>query len=145
MKTVIATVGFFTLLLFTVHAQDPRGPMMLRDYDMKTETTIAGIVTNVERVRGMHANGLHLFVMTESRTVEVHLGPADFVEKTLKFQEGNTVQILGSNTTKMGRGVMLAREVKKGEKVLQLRNEDGIPLWPAPAFIEETPEDCLRG
>jgi DNA/RNA endonuclease YhcR with UshA esterase domain len=147
MKSVMAAAGFL-FVLFTVasmHGQNPLGPMMMRDYDIKTEVTITGTVTKIARIRGMHTTGLHLFVTTENQTVEVHLGPADFVESTLKFQEGDTVQVLGSSTKMMSRWVMFAREVKKGDKVLKLRNEDGVPLWSAPVLFEETPEDWLRG
>jgi magnesium-transporting ATPase (P-type) len=40
------------------------------------------------------------------------------------------IQILGSKVTMMGRTVVIAREVKKGDDTLKLRDERGVPLWP---------------
>ena len=151
MKRTITILGL-TILLFIIAAaasgnaqRGPMGPMIMRDYDVKTETTIAGIVEKVLQVKGIHMRGIHLLLKTEKETVEVHLGPADFVEKTMKFEEGDTIQIIGAAVTMMGRPIVIAREVKKGDKVLKLRDEDGMPLWPPPVFFERTSETALRG
>jgi DNA polymerase III alpha subunit len=148
MKSVITIFGVVLSLLFIVgstQGQHPLGPMTMRDYDMKGEITIFGTVVKVARVRDMQRPALQLIVADSKETFEVHLGPADFVDSRMKFREGNAVEIIGSISNTGQRRVVLAREVKKGDQTLKLRDENGFPLWTPPVFIEGDPEDGLRG
>jgi hypothetical protein len=77
----------------------------------------------------MPGMGLHLIVKTDKETIGVHLGPAAFIVKTMTFKEGDTVEVVGSKVMMMGRPTLIAREVKKGDQVLKLRDERGMPLW----------------
>jgi hypothetical protein len=109
------------------------GPMMMGNYDRAAEMTIKGTVEKIEKpgidhMRGM--GGIHLAVKTENETYTVHLGPADFVEKTMTFKEGDAIEVTGSKMTMMGETALMAREVRKGDTVLKLRDENGMPLWP---------------
>jgi hypothetical protein len=47
----------------------------------------------------------------------------------MEFKEGDTIQIIGSKITMMGRTVVIAREVRKDDQVLTLRDEKGVPVW----------------
>ncbi len=78
----------------------------------------------------MPGMGIYLIVKSGNETTEVHLGPAAFVEKTMTFKEGDSIQVTGSKVTMMGRTTVMAREVKKGDEVLKLRDENGVPLFP---------------
>ena len=78
----------------------------------------------------MYGMGVRLFVESGNEAFWVHLGPAAFVERTMTFKEGDAVEITGSKTTMMGQTIIVAREVKKEDMVLKLRNEYGMPLWP---------------
>src|SRR5215467_239483 len=140
MKRIAVLIGLTTLLLVGVaaasiptdHWQMP-GPMMMGYYDLKAEVTFKGSVTKIERMgtdhmRGM--GGIRLIVKGEDETYTVHLGPADFVEKTMTFKEGDSVEVKASRMPMMGETVFMAREVQKGDTVLKLRDEYGIPLWP---------------
>jgi hypothetical protein len=101
------------------------------NYDPKTEVTLNGTVEKVEYLDygNMHGRGVHLTLKTDNETLEVHLGPSAFVEKTMTFKEGNNIQVIGSKVTIMGKPALIAREVSKGDKVLKLRDESGVPLW----------------
>ena len=142
MRRKIVIIGLAILMLlmvaaFSVNAQREHtmgpmtGPMMMGHYDAKTEITFEGTVEKIERPGSEHmpSMGLHLFVKTAGETFRVHLGPAEFVEKTMTFKEGDTVQVTGSKITMMGETAIMAREVKKGDKVLKLRDENGMPAW----------------
>ena len=101
MKRTALVIGLTTLLLVGAAIASvqtrPRqmmgpgmmGPMMTGNYNLKTETTIKGIVEKLEQpgfghMRGM---GVRLFVKSENETFWVHLGPAAFVERTMTFKE----------------------------------------------------------
>jgi DNA/RNA endonuclease YhcR with UshA esterase domain len=111
--------------------QAQRGRMMMGNYDPKTEITIQGSVEKVDRLtsEAMPGMGIHLVLKSGKETIEIHLGPASFVEKTMTFKEGNTIEVIGSKVTMMGKTVVVAREIKKENKVLKLRDEKGVPLW----------------
>jgi len=101
-------------------------------FDPKTIERISGDVVSVETVtpmRGMH-QGVHLIVKTEKETISVHLGPAWFIEnQDVKIMPKDKVEITGSRITFQGKPAIIASEVRKGDQVLKLREENGYPLW----------------
>lgn len=120
---------------FTLAMGQMTGPMMMGHYDLKAEVTLKGTVEKIEwmgtdHMRGM--GGIRLVVKGENETYTVHLGPANFVEKTMKFNEGDVIEVTASKMPMpmMHETVYMAREVKKGDTVLKLRDENGMPLWP---------------
>lgn len=103
-----------------------------RMYDVEFVETITGQVVKVERItpiRGM-SYGVHLVVKTDSETISIHLGPAWYVEnQDIKIEPRDKVEIKGSRITLEGKPVIIAAEVRKGESVLKLRDEGGVPVW----------------
>lgn len=100
-----------------------------RIYDPKTEATVKGTVEKVTEVTGQRGwNGIHLTLRTKDQTYDVHVGPADYVSKNgFKFSAGDQVEVTGSKLS--GADTIIAREIKKGGKVLTLRDNEGIPKW----------------
>jgi hypothetical protein len=105
----------------------PPGPR----YDKTTETTIAGAVKEVSHPEdGGGRKGEHLVIAAGEKTWTVHLGPASWVKsKGFSFAAGDAVTVLGSRIEVDGKPVLIAREVVKGEAKLELRDENGSPLW----------------
>lgn len=103
-----------------------------RMYDAKTVETIRGQVVSVERftpMPGMYA-GVHLMVKTEKETMSVHLGPEWYIERQdIKIEAKDSVEVKGSRVTFAGKPALIAAEVKKGDEVLVLRDQAGIPAW----------------
>ncbi len=103
-----------------------------RLYNPATVETLSGEVTRVDRFmpgRGM-GYGVHLNLKTATETIDVHLGPSWYVEQQgLVFAPGDKVEVTGSRITYQGKPAVIAREVKKGDKVLQLRDAQGVPAW----------------
>jgi hypothetical protein len=65
-----------------------------------------------------------------SGPIEVHVGPASFVSsKNITFAKGDALTVVGSKVTMAGQDVVVAREIKKGDQVLTLRDANGFPLW----------------
>ncbi len=98
-------------------------------YDVKAEVTLTGVVDDLHesKLRADHP-GLHLSVRTETDTVEVHTCPVAFM-KDLDFgvEKGDTLTIVGSRPG--GVGIVLAREIKKGQTSLTCRDKAGVPVW----------------
>jgi hypothetical protein len=103
-----------------------------RMYDLKTVETISGEVVSVDvitPVKGM-CYGVHLMVKTEKETISVHLGPGWYIEnQDTKIEPKDKVEVTGSRITLDGKPAIIATEVKKGEEILKLRDEKGVPLW----------------
>ncbi|AJY71375.1 DNA-binding protein [Geobacter sulfurreducens] len=103
-----------------------------RLYNPATVETMSGEVVAVERVtplKGMGA-GIHLQLRTDKETIPVHLGPAWYIERLdTRIEKGDTIEVKGSRVTIAGKPVIIAEEVKKGDALLKLRDESGIPAW----------------
>ncbi len=103
-----------------------------RMYDPNTVQTISGEVVKVDKITPMKgmSYGVHLLVRTDSEDISVHLGPAWYIEnQDVKIVSGDKVEIRGSKVTFKGKPALIAAEVKKGDEVLSLRDENGVPLW----------------
>ncbi|MCZ2148563.1 MAG: hypothetical protein LC126_12400 [Bryobacterales bacterium] len=119
-------------LLASVWAQPSRrGRWGGMRYDPATEVTVTGKITEVTKVgrRGMMP-GLHVRLQTEKGALDVHLGPAPFLEKSkMTFEKGEEMEVTGSRVKYDGADAIIAREVKKAGRALTLRDSQGIPKW----------------
>ena len=108
-------------------------------YNQNTETTIKGTVEQVRtaflpgggasrQARGQFSGPIYLNLKSDSSTFRVFLGPSSFLEsKNFKFAKGDQVEVTGSKLP--SNNAIVAREVKRGDQVLILRNPQGIPQW----------------
>jgi hypothetical protein len=100
-------------------------------FDPRTVRTIDGTIASVEKVasRGM-SPGLHLRLKTSTETIDVHLGPAWFVESgAISLAAGNKIQVRGSRVKYQGKTVLIATSLTRGDMTLRLRDADGFPYW----------------
>ncbi|MBI4522244.1 MAG: DNA-binding protein [Deltaproteobacteria bacterium] len=101
-------------------------------YDAKTVETISGEVIKVDRItprKGMSA-GVHMTVKTEKEEISVHLGPEWYLQnQDVKIEPKDKVEVKGSRITFGGKPALIAAEVKKGDEVLKLRDDNGFPAW----------------
>ena len=100
-------------------------------YDPATETTVTGTVEQVNHPQGPNGMiGTHVDLKTEAGVFDVHIGPETFITKQgFSFEKGDTLTVTGSKQVLNGKDSIIAREIKKGDKVLTLRNANGIPDW----------------
>ncbi len=126
-KLILAfMIATLTLSVTSVLAQS-KGPR----YDPSTETTIQGTVENVEQTTGKAGwPGVHLSVKSDGETLNVHLGPADFISgQQFSFSKGDAVEVVGSRITYNSKPAIIAREITKDGKRLVLRDAHGFPAW----------------
>jgi hypothetical protein len=129
---LLIAIAISTISVGSALAQRGLGQGAGRMYDPATETTVKGTVEEVKRIPGQRgaASGVHLIVKTDKETLEVHLGPTAFLEKEkFTFSKGDQIEVTGSRVKIGAADALLAREVKKGDKMLTLRNAQGIPAW----------------
>ncbi len=102
-------------------------------YDPKTEVTVKGTVEEVKEYPsqggGSHT-GLHVTLRTDNGSLSVHLGPTDYWKKNgFELTKGDSIQVIGSKIKVDDAEYIIAREIKKGDKVVTLRNAQGVPAW----------------
>jgi hypothetical protein len=103
-----------------------------RMYNPATVETVSGTVESVNKITPMKRmySGIHLLVKTDKEIVDVHLGPEWYIERIdMKIQKGDTIEVKGSRVTFAGKPAIIAAEVKKGDGVLILRDNNGVPAW----------------
>jgi len=102
-------------------------------YDVKSEVTLNGTVEKIEQIDcccPMGKTGVHLKLKTGEATVQVHVGPSWFLEeRDFALAEGDRIEIVGSKVTMKGQDALLARQVKRGDRSLTLRDAAGTPEW----------------
>lgn len=126
----MALVGVILLSACTaLHAQGHGKSMPV--YDPSTVVTIQGSVEAVNQVMGHRgAAGTHLSLKTANETVDVHVGPSWFLtQSNVAFAKGDQIEVTGSKVKIEGKDALIAREIKKGDKTITLRNAQGIPTW----------------
>ena len=137
MKNFLSThgpLGAVSLVIFSASfaGAQPMGQIMPR-YDKSTETTITGTIEDVMQMTGTNPQGMsgtHLTVKTDAGTVLVFLGPSMYLEQQhFVLAKGDKLEVIGSRNKLPGGEGIMARQVKKGDRVLTLRNADGMPLW----------------
>jgi hypothetical protein len=106
-----------------------------RFYNPNTVETLVGKVVQVQKGplgRRMKRDLVRFTLKTDKETIDIFLGPATYVEaQPVKLAKGDQVEVKGSRQTgPRGRTFVSAAEVTKGNQVLELRNDQGAPLWP---------------
>jgi hypothetical protein len=100
-------------------------------YNTSSVVSLDGMVQEVRQVivpAGL--KGVHITVKCNKNTVDVYLGPADFVKEfNAVFKKGDQVEIVGSKVKADGSAVVLAREVRRDDSTLYLRDHQGHPFW----------------
>jgi len=147
MRKITFYVSLITVVVFTYiclipiisHAEPPglkRGlhahcPQRL--YDVKTVKTISGTVKGIMTGAIGRCRCPKVIVTVETakkEKLEVNLGPMWYFERQgFDIEEGDKVEVTGSDVTVAGKNLLLATKVIKGDSILELRDSDGIPYW----------------
>jgi hypothetical protein len=122
---LIAVVAGLLLSVGWAQRASKTGPK----YDVKNEVKIKGVIEEVRQVPGP-AEGTHLVVKTETKTVLVHVAPADFLKDIdTTFNKGEQVEVVGCEAPDAPEEEILAREITVGQNTTTLRDDKGIPVW----------------
>ena len=95
--------------------------------------TVSGQVMSIDTVTPMPgmSSGIKIMLKTSREDVTVHLGPAWFIlyqDMSLSVNDKN-VEARGCRTVINGKPVIMATVLVRKNKVLLLRDKDGVPYW----------------
>lgn len=115
-----------------------RGGSSASLYNPQAVQTLHGTIQSVGTypLPDMAGQGVLLNVKTDDgRILPVQAGPRPYVEKqNFIFHEGDEVTITGSPAMIAGQNVILASQIKLGDKTLNLLSKEGKPLWSTDEF-----------
>ncbi|MHB8484307.1 MAG: hypothetical protein ACYDCM_01050 [Candidatus Acidiferrales bacterium] len=125
------TAMFLMVLAIPSFAQTTARRKSVPVYDPATEVTMKGTVEAVKQLAGPRGwAGTHLGLKTDAETLDVHVGPSWFLAQSkISFAKGDQIEVTGSKVKFENSDAVIAREIKKGDKTITLRNAQGIPAW----------------
>lgn len=97
------------------------------------QETMVGEVMSIDTVtpiRGM-ASGIKFVLKTEREEIDVHLGPAWFIlyqDMSLQVKD-KSIEVYGCRAMIDGKPVIMASTLVRRDRILMLRDKDGIPYW----------------
>jgi hypothetical protein len=139
MKPTFNFVLFLVVIVVTGYVAPCQGQSSADVYNPSTEITVKGTIEQVKtaflpgggasaQAREESSGPMYVNLKTDSGTLAVFLGPSWFAEsKGFKFAKGDQIEVTGSKL--QDKDVIVAREVKRGDQVLVVRNAQGIPAW----------------
>jgi hypothetical protein len=119
-------------------AQKAWGPEgeFAKHFDAKNVKTIEGTVQSVgtfqpEGAAAGAAGGLRIRLTTsDGNLVTVYAGPQWFAQQNdFYLKPGDKISVTGAETKIGWRPVLVASQIKSGDRTLRLRNENGQPVW----------------
>ncbi len=126
MRKTVLLLFLFSLGLATAWAQRCPG-RGARNYNPATEATVQG---SVQEVVSTGRQGIHVLLKTGTETLEVHVGPASYLtQRQFTLAKGDAIEVTGSRMKFGETEALIARQVRKGDLTLTLRDARGIPLW----------------
>ncbi|MDJ0800344.1 MAG: hypothetical protein QNJ51_26640 [Calothrix sp. MO_167.B12] len=108
------------------------GNYQQRVYEKQSVEDITGQVISVHNITSPRntSGGVHLIVKTAKEDIDVHLGPAWYINnQNIKINLQDKIRVRGWRISIAGKPAIIAAEVAKGDQVITLRNPDGSPLW----------------
>ena len=94
---------------------------------------IGGKVSSIEKTAPAKRRGywVDLMLQSEKETIAVQLGPAWYIDKqTPRIEANDTIMVTGSRVMMDRRPAIVAADITRGNELLKLRQDNGIPVWP---------------
>jgi len=131
---VLALIAVGALLGGVTLSAEPQGRSGMQSppmYNVATEVTLTGTITEVQTMAGPAGQGgVHLMLKTSTETSRVNLGPSWFLtQEKYTFAKGDAVTVTGSRVKLDTGDAVIAREIKKGAQTMTVRDAKGFPKW----------------
>ena len=98
-------------------------------YEAKRETVLEGTVMSYTENSQSAPTGAHVMLRTTSGSVDVHLGPATYLQsRHFSLVSGESVRFAGVSVLANGASVFLARTAQKGNQFITVRSPRGFLL-----------------
>ncbi|MFN0065510.1 MAG: hypothetical protein ACKVOH_04655 [Chlamydiales bacterium] len=110
-----------------------------RPLKVESIDTMQGTILSVTRVSYPDGTMVHVVLTTPKGDKTFMMGPASFLDQAkMTLQMGDKVSISGYEVNANGSQMWIATRVEKGTNVLDIRQENGQPVW-EPTDIEGSP------
>jgi hypothetical protein len=128
----------FVLFVTTAAGQIRMCEMPMSYFDKVSEVQLTGNFMELkEHMCDMGMMCTHLRLRVDKDIVEVHLAPADFVEKSgFTFSDRDVVEVSALRVKAGSTEMILARWVRTPAGTLVLRDAAGKPKWPTGRITE---------
>lgn len=97
-------------------------------------TAVYGVVEEIdlyEPEKGM-SKGVYLKLNCDNQHVNIQLGPVWYIERLdIDISVGDKIEAKGVFIPNINNRMMVAAEIKKGDKLIILRDRHGTPVWAA--------------
>ena len=127
----VLTAAISILLIGNLQSQNKN--QYKRIYNTSTVETITGEVQSVDFYsykKSSGFGGVHITVKTEKETITVHVGPSWYLDdNNFSINVNDKIEVKGSRVLWNSSDVIIAANIKIGDKSLALRDDDGVPLW----------------
>jgi hypothetical protein len=127
----VMTAVMSILLIGSLNAQNKNQYKHI--YNTSTVETITGEVQSVDFYsynKSSAYGGVHITVKTEKETITVHVGPSWYLDdNNFTINLNDKIEVKGSRVKWDSSDVIIAANIKIGDKSLTLRDDDGVPLW----------------
>ncbi|WP_350285346.1 hypothetical protein [uncultured Croceitalea sp.] len=130
--TVFIALGAMMLSAQNGRMEKGQNPQQKRLFDKSTVETFTAMVQNIQTIARAEkkAYGIHLDVKNEQEEINVHLGPAWYLDdQKFQFSKGDELVITGSRITYVEKPAIIATKIEKNGEILELRDDDGFPHW----------------
>ncbi|MGP1382320.1 MAG: hypothetical protein ACTS2F_02115 [Thainema sp.] len=102
-------------------------------FDSAELETLEGTALEVNQYNGHQ--GVFVRMQTGQGPVEVHLGPAWYLEdQGIEVTPGSALTVTGFRNQFNNQPMVMATELQSGDQVVQLRDADGFPVWMGRGF-----------
>ncbi len=101
-------------------------------YDKATVTTFKATVVSMDKetCKGCGMTHVDLVVKTKDDQIKVRLGPAWYIDKQEELlKTDDVIEIIASKVKEGDSELFVAGKIIKGDDVLMLRDENGLPMW----------------
>ena len=106
-----------------------RYDQVFNNYNLQT---VYGKINQIDTITPFNdmSYGIQITVTTNAGDLPVHLGPAWFLlHQDMKLSIGDQVEVKGSKVAFNGKPAVMAVELRIKDRILYLRDNDGIPYW----------------
>ena len=101
-------------------------------YDPKTVETVSGKIVSIDNITPMPGMrpGVEIQLRTSKSLIPIHLGPLWYLEnQDIDLKPDDVVEVTGSRVFCVNQDVIMANEVRHGDKSIKFRDAKGHPLW----------------
>lgn len=102
-----------------------------RNYNPETVEELSGRIKKIHRTneRNDEVRSVYMELQTGDELIEVHLGPAWYIEKQDIPKAGDKIHVSGSRISYHHKEIIVAAQIRRNGMKLVLRNEEGTPVW----------------